>query len=1451
MSGSSDLPSGWTGERYIPEIGGNIRLEHLHRYLIARELASGKKVLDIACGEGYGAAILATTAARVIGVDISKEAIAGASGRYIRDNLEFIIGRCEAIPLPDTSVDLVVSFETIEHIEQHDTMMREVARVLRPDGVLIISSPDRDRYSGALGNRNIFHLKELDRPEFETLLKSFFPYVAIAGQRIVGGSVVGPTEGGQATRFVSFRSAGPDEAAAVGLSEPVYLLALASLTPLPPLPVGLLDGGPFAWMADLDRLLVKVQGQCVLDIARRLGQPVSIDSEATDDAVRAEFTRQVERLSELVREAHALRGVVAETEEFRARDRAHRSELESLRATSGALEAQLESVREQLRIYEKSRSWRITAPLRHLRRLTSRMVTGSSARRVLSAVRDRSRRVRRKVFPDSALTSHPRMEPLPGWFYDEHGAEYVPLNRSAPVETRIKAIAFYLPQFHPIPENDLWWGKGFTEWTSVTRGKPQFAGHYQPHLPGDLGFYDLRIPEVQRHQIELARLHGIHGFCYYHYWFHGKKLLERPLEQMLAHRAWNFPFCICWANENWTRRWDGKDQEVLIAQEHSPEDDLAFIRDLEPALRDSRYIRIGTRPLLLVYRPGLLPDARATAARWRAYCTSVGLGEPFLVSTHAFDNHDPRDFGFDAALEFAPNNQPAFAITSQMPHLNPAFEGIVYDYRYLVEQNLNRGPAPGYRLFRSVAPMWDNEARRPSRGTVFAHSTPGLYGQWLEAAARWTEEHNGPEQPFLFLNAWNEWAEGAHLEPDRRYGYAYLEATAAALERFPPRSEQSGVIVVSHDAYFHGAQVLALNLVKTFKRELGYRAETILCGPGPLRDEFTAEARTHDVDLGDDDAISALARRLYADGFRVALCNTAVVGAVAAALKQAGFAVISLIHELPGLIRECRLEPSVSQIAAASDRVVFPARVVHEGFEEFCQLGSGRALVRPQGLFAPNTFFARREAARSAVREALGLSPSTRIVLAVGYADYRKGIDLFAEAGRRVALVEDDVAFVWVGHQEAAAFATARETLERAGVRDRFHFPGPLRDSDMYFAGADVYLLTSREDPFPSVVVQALDGGLPVIGFEGAGGFAELLRRGCGLLVAHGDTAAMAEALLTLLRAPHERERLVRTGRGILAREFSFIDYARSLIELVQPATMRVSVIVPNYNYAKYLPERLASIVTQTLPPYEILFLDDCSSDASVEIAEAILHDSKLPYRIVVNQTNQGTYRQWLRGIQETSGDLIWIAEADDHCDRTFIARLVRAFDDPDVVLAYCQSRQIDATGRQIAPDYTAYTAEVHPSKWQTSYVRDGRAEIADSLAIKNTIPNVSAVLMRRMDLSTITSKLLSLKHAGDWLLYVHLLESGKIAFIADALNAHRRHGASVTIGGGGLNLMREILMVQEHVASRYAVAPAIEQIKRASLQRTYEYLQLHKEGGPASYKDHPALSSLEWAVTA
>lgn len=368
--------------------------------------------------------------------------------------------------------------------------------------------------------------------------------------------------------------------------------------------------------------------------------------------------------------------------------------------------------------------------------------------------------------PEPALTSE-MLEAL-------NGGTLARLKRLSAPDLRL--IAYYLPQFHPIPENDLWWGKGFTEWTNVPKARPNFAGHYQPHLPADLGYYDLRVPEVREHQAALAKEYGLHGFCYHHYWFGGKRLLERPLNEILQSGQPDFPFCICWANENWTRRWDGQEKEILMAQNHSEEDDRNFIRHLFPVFEDSRYIRVNGKPLLIVYRANILPEAVQTIERWREEARRAGLGELYLVAAQTFGIEDPRQYGFDAAVEFPPHNITADNLTDQVNKLNKDFTGLVFDYTATANGMIYKA-VPDYKVIRTVMPGWDNTPRRQNQSHIFINSSPAAYEYWLGRIVESTVNSCQGDERLVFINAWNEWGEGAHLEPDRLYGHQYLEAT--------------------------------------------------------------------------------------------------------------------------------------------------------------------------------------------------------------------------------------------------------------------------------------------------------------------------------------------------------------------------------------------------------------------------------------------------------------------------------------------------------------------------------------------------------------------------------------------------------------------------------------------------------------------------------------------------
>ncbi|MDR3361944.1 MAG: glycoside hydrolase family 99-like domain-containing protein [Desulfovibrio sp.] len=371
---------------------------------------------------------------------------------------------------------------------------------------------------------------------------------------------------------------------------------------------------------------------------------------------------------------------------------------------------------------------------------------------------------------------------------DKHSAEFVGI-RSTPVRPSggcPKAVAFYLPQFHPCKQNDEWWGKGFTEWTNVTKAVPLFLGHYQPHCPIDVGYYDLRVSEVMHRQVELARLYGLYGFCFHYYWFSGTRLLEKPLFAYHADKNLDFPFCLCWANEPWSRRWDGSENDLLIGQEFSKGDEYRFIADMLPFLRDERYIAVDGRPVVVIYRPHYWARAKVLTmtALMRQAVREHGLKDLYLVAalSHDFDGNPP-DWGFDACVEFPPHGCGMTPYVKGLHFVNRNFTGTVFDARHLSMTSARSTPTE-YTLFNTVFPAWDNTARKPDSAHIFHHTSPKLYKKWLKDALAYTCRRNSPHEQFVFINAWNEWGEGAHLEPDRKYGYAYLQATAEALEEF-------------------------------------------------------------------------------------------------------------------------------------------------------------------------------------------------------------------------------------------------------------------------------------------------------------------------------------------------------------------------------------------------------------------------------------------------------------------------------------------------------------------------------------------------------------------------------------------------------------------------------------------------------------------------------------------
>ncbi|MCS6897300.1 MAG: glycoside hydrolase family 99-like domain-containing protein [Nitrospira sp.] len=957
---------------------------------------------------------------------------------------------------------------------------------------------------------------------------------------------------------------------------------------------------------------------------------------------------------------------------------------------------------------------------------------------------------------------------------------------------RAKVLAYYLPQFHAVDVNDQHWGKGFTEWRQLPRALPRFHGHIQPRIPRDLGCYDLAESDVMRRQIEMARAAGIYGFCFYYYWFDGRRVLEKPLERFLKDPTLNFPFCLMWANENWTRTWDGAETEIILKQNYRAEDEEPFIDDIARHMRDPRYIKIGDRPLFFIYRPGHVPDSRRTFSRWREIFERKHSLQPFIFHAQAFGDNDPRVFGLDGAIEFPPHKILSLArnIVGDLPVFDSNFTGDIRSYDDLVNLAISDPPAE-FPLIRTVFPCWDNDARRPGRGTIVAYSTPEKFGKWLDWAIRYANEHKVYGESFVCVNAWNEWAEGAYLEPDVHFGGAYLNALSRVVHGGPitPNyvARKLHILLVGHDMLPMGAQRLLGQIASVASSQFGCEISFLILDTNDHDGRFgTMEQAYKGIGAffsAKESNFPSILDNLRERGCTFAVTNTTVAGNVVPALKQAGFTVLSLIHELPNLLRQYRLEAPARAIAQQSDHVVFPAEVVRAGFEHFAGPVSKNVVIAPQGLY--NTSVLEATPGDQGLRAELALPRTCKIVLGVGYADLRKGIDRFVAAGLSLCARRDDVVFLWVGHAAAETKDWFLPEIQAAGMADRVRFIGPREDVARFFAAADVFYLSSREDPFPSVVLEALACGLPVVGHAGTGGCDELIARH-GILLPQTDPLAVTEAINNLLARKDRKAAAAR--RSEIVQKYRFDAYVFGLLRCLDPRLVSVSALVPNYRYEPYIAQRLQSVFDQTYPLREVVVLDDASPDESVAVIRRTAETARRHISLHVNRTNSGSvFRQWRRGVELCQGEYIWIAEADDLAEPDFVAKLIARMAPAGSVLGFTDSRQIDEHGVLLGETYRPYMNDIEPGAFEHAFDMDGQQFLRRFLAVKNVILNVSGVIFRRDALldafTSVGDNLLTYRVAGDWRLYAEICArpGARVSYLPEPLNSHRRHNVSVT----------------------------------------------------------------------
>ncbi len=691
------------------------------------------------------------------------------------------------------------------------------------------------------------------------------------------------------------------------------------------------------------------------------------------------------------------------------------------------------------------------------------------------------------------------------------------------------------------------------------------------------------------------------------------------------------------------------------------------------------------------------------------------------------------------------------------------------------------------------------------------------YQAWLAALVERARGQPVFGTAVVCVNAWNEWAEGAVLEPDVHFGAAFLNATARALGGMG-RASRHGLLLVGHDAFPAGAQMLLLHLARLLRARHGAMVEVVLLGDGALRDAYAAIAPTTVMSLP---ALAAQAPALAQRGFTAAIVNSAAAAGAVAPLARAGIPATLLVHELPRLITAHNLGPALTEATALARETIFPAAAVLEAVAPLAPPAAAR--IAPQGCYRPAPF---DRGARARLRSILGIGPKEVLVLGAGHADLRKGFDLFLQTWRAARRGFRQAHFCWIGSAEPTLAAHLAPELAAAIATGHFHLPGPQDEPGPWYAAADAFALTSREDPFPSVVLEALSAGLPSVAFAGGGGIPELLEaEDCGRVVPMGDAAAMARAALALAATSAEsRARLA----AIAARRFDFGAYASALLQAAHPGLARISVVVPNWNYAQHLPARLASIFAQSHPVEEVILLDDASTDDSLAVARRVAAEWGRELRIVASARNSGSvFRQWRRGVDLAAGDFVWIAEADDEAAPEFLATLAGRLDAaPDADLLACDSRAIDAQGSLLWPDHQAYYVAAEAAALARDAVFPAREFARRFLAERNLLLNASAVLWRRRPLRgalrRLSAELGGLRVAGDWRVYLDLLahSAGSVCWTATALNTHRRHAESVTARLDPARHLDEIRGVQLSARAALAIGPAEHARQDAYLAR-------------------------------